>query len=292
TMRFDYYGCGDSLGESVEATCARWRRDVEDACRELRRRTGASSVAAVGVRLGATLLYNAAGDLGLSRLVSWDPVCDGAEYYAEMADAHRRYVSSMHHLRLGRRPERLPGAEELLGTTYSDEALRELRGLAVARDAPNHALPARWLITSQPARQQARFAALYGARVDCRADALDVDCGWHDLARLEDVLPDVGIAAALAAMATERAVPGLTPAAGTARPSFRTPSAGVARPSFHTPSAGIARPSFHTPSAGVERPSFHTPAAGVERPSGDRPPAAGAEPPPGARPPATGPGRS
>ncbi len=205
TMRFDYYGCGDSLGESGEATCGRWRRDVEDACRELRRRTGAASVAAVGVRLGATLLCNAAGDLGLSRLILWDPVCDGAEYYAEMAVAHRHYVSSMQHLRLGRAPARLPGAEELLGTTYSDAALRELRGLSITRDAPNQRLPFKWLVTSQPARQRGRFAALSGARTDCRVETLDFDCSWHDVARLEDVLPDVGIAAALANMVTERA---------------------------------------------------------------------------------------
>jgi hypothetical protein len=157
------------------------------------------------VRLGATLLSNAAGDLGLSRLILWDPVCDGAEYYAEMAAAHRHYVSSMQHLRMGRPPGRLPGAEELLGTTYSDAALRELRGLSIARDAPNQSLPFKWLVTSQPARQRGRFAALCGARVDCRVETLDFDCSWHDVARLEDVLPDVGIAAALANMVTERA---------------------------------------------------------------------------------------
>ncbi|HEU4412485.1 MAG TPA: amino acid adenylation domain-containing protein [Polyangiaceae bacterium] len=201
TLLFDYYGFGDSLGESGEASCARWQRDIADAHRELARRTGAARVAAVGVRLGAALLCNAAPGLDLARIVLWDPVCDGAGHYAEMAALHAQYLRSMQHLRLGRPPARPPGGgEELLGATYSREALRELKALAIPKLAPDRGPPVRWLATSQPARQRARFASLCGDRPDCRLEALDFDCSWDDLARFEDVLPDVGIAAALAAM--------------------------------------------------------------------------------------------
>jgi amino acid adenylation domain-containing protein len=203
-LQFDYFGCGDSLGEGAEATCGRWRRDVADADRELRRKTGAARVVAVGVRLGATLLCEAAAGLDLARIIVWDPVCDGAEHYAELVALHRRYLRGLQHLRLGRRPARLRGAEELLGATYSAEALRELRGMSIAPLVPDRGPPLSWLITSRRARQRARFAAVCGARRDCEAEALDFDCGWHELARLEDVLPDVGIAGALAAMAAGR----------------------------------------------------------------------------------------
>ena len=56
TMRFDYYGVGDSLGDGPVASVARWQRDVAAAAAELRRQTGARHVIGVGVRLGALLL--------------------------------------------------------------------------------------------------------------------------------------------------------------------------------------------------------------------------------------------
>ena len=37
TMRFDYYGVGDSLGDGPVASVARWQRDVASAAAELRR---------------------------------------------------------------------------------------------------------------------------------------------------------------------------------------------------------------------------------------------------------------
>jgi len=192
-LLFDYYGCGDSLGEDVDGTCARWRRDITTAKGELVRRTCATRVTAIGVRLGATLLSNAR--LDVARLVVWDPIVEGSAYYAELADLHRRCVRGLQHLRLGRPPQRLLGAEELLGATYSDAMLRELRALRLVRSA----VPLRWLATHDAARQRASFKALGGDRLEM----LDVDCAWADLTRSEDLLADNGIARALAALVEE-----------------------------------------------------------------------------------------
>lgn len=202
-LYFDYYGSGDSLGEADAATCERWREDIAEARRELAQRTGALRITAVGVRLGATLLCDIAADLDLARLIVWDPVDDGAEYCDEMARLHTRYVRALQHLRLGRPASQPPGGQELLGATYSHEALRGLRELSLAKLGSGKAPPVKWLATFQPARQRERFEALCGTREGCRLDALDFDCSWSDLARFEDILPDVGIAAALATMARE-----------------------------------------------------------------------------------------
>ncbi len=157
-LRFDYYGCGDSLGESVEASCARWQGDIIEAFEELVGRTRAAQVTAVGVRLGATLLGGVAGHLDLARWVLWDPICQGSDYYAEMVAVHARYLRAVQHLQFRR--ARRSGVEELLGTTYSETALRELKGMVsgpgiesrrgsrqVARDRtieqPRGALPVR-----------------------------------------------------------------------------------------------------------------------------------------------------
>jgi amino acid adenylation domain-containing protein len=203
-LRFDYYGLGDSLGESVEASCARWQDDIADACAELERRTNAARITAVGVRLGGTLLWNAAGGLDVTKIVLWDPICDGTGYYAEMTEGHRRYLGATQHLRFRRAKRRDTGSEEILGSTYSETALRELKALSIAPIATSRPVPVKWLGTSQHGRQEAVFRATCGERAGSRIEAMDVDCAWHDVSRLEDILPDIGVSKRLAEMVTER----------------------------------------------------------------------------------------
>jgi amino acid adenylation domain-containing protein len=200
-LRFDYHGCGDSLGASVDATCARWQEDIVEAFAELVDRTGAARVTAVGVRLGATLLGGVAGRLDVARWVLWDPIGHASDYYAEMVAAHRRYLRAVQHLEL-RRSGR-PGTEELLGATYSERALRELKAMVLGPQSYPCRVPVKWLATGPSRRDDALFRSMASQRDECRFEALECDCGWLDPARLEDVLPDVGIAKKLAEMATE-----------------------------------------------------------------------------------------
>jgi pimeloyl-ACP methyl ester carboxylesterase len=205
-LRFDYYGLGDSLGESVGASCVRWQHDIAEACAELERRTKAERITAVGVRLGGTLLWNAARDLDVARIVLWDPICDGADYYAGITAGHRRYLRATRHLRFRRARRRAGGAEEILGTTYSEAALRELRALSIApiaSIASSRPVPVKWLGTSGCVRQEAVFRAACDRRAGSRMEAFDVDCSWEDVSRLEDILPDAGISKKLAEMVTE-----------------------------------------------------------------------------------------
>jgi amino acid adenylation domain-containing protein len=206
TMRFDYFGCGDSLGEGKSATLGRWQRDVAEALVELKRRTGAAEIAAVGVRLGAPLLCRAARSQQVDRLVLWDPVCDGAAHHASLRELHRRYLRSVRQLRLGRRAPVIEGGEELLGSVYSSEALRELDDLVLTlATLTRHdgVSPLRWLMTSHPTAQRARFSSICGQPRGSRFEELGLDAAWDDLSKLEDVLPDVGVTRALTAMVME-----------------------------------------------------------------------------------------
>ncbi len=197
-LRFDYFGCGDSLGESVDAGCERWQNDIVDAYHELVRRSGAKRIAGVGARLGATLLSQALPRIDLARLVVWDPVGVGLDFHAEMAEMQRRYVLGTQHLRLGRAPRATPAGEELLGATYSPAAVRQLQSLALA--AAPRSLPTGWLITSQPQLQRSLYQAHAGGGLHSHVEQLDFDAGWNAIARMSEVLPDVGISRALAAM--------------------------------------------------------------------------------------------
>jgi amino acid adenylation domain-containing protein len=194
-LRFDYHGCGDSLGDSIDAGCERWQNDIVDAFTELQRRSGATRIAGVGARLGATLLSHALPRIALTRLVLWDPVGQGMDFYAEMAEMQRRYVLGTQHLRLGRAPRANLAAVELLGATYSPAAVRQFQTLALA--PPPRDLPVGWLIASQPQQQRALIEKYAGGARTCHVEQLDFDCGWTAIARMSEVLPDVGISRAL-----------------------------------------------------------------------------------------------
>jgi len=94
TLRFDYSGTGDSLGEGAAATIDAWVSDVVIAAEQLRAVSGATRLAIVGLRLGGALamLASARGDLRARHLVLWDPVVDGAGYLRELVSQHRAYM--------------------------------------------------------------------------------------------------------------------------------------------------------------------------------------------------------
>jgi amino acid adenylation domain-containing protein len=172
TLRFDYYGCQDSLGDSDEASCVRWQRDIVAAYAELKRRTEATRVVAIGVRLGASLLRSVLlPSLQDVRVVQWDPIDRPGQYLDQLMEAHREYVRTRPGLRQRLRA-RWPGgaARELLGARYSRSLLNELRRLPPT---------------------------------DADDACLRTDCAWLDLARLEDMLPDEGISRVLARLALE-----------------------------------------------------------------------------------------
>lgn len=190
-MRFDYYGLGDSEGDSVDASPARWQADIVAARDELVRKTGAQRITGIGARFGATLLATA----GIAAsLVLWDPIARGEEWIDEQAELHRRYLRGQQDLRRGRRPMQPIGGEERLGVTYSHSAMRAIAQLAL----PRFDAPVRWLATYNTANQAAHFENLSPATIGF--ESLAVDCGWRDITRFEDIIPDVGIAHALAGM--------------------------------------------------------------------------------------------
>lgn len=93
-LRFDFYGSGDSAGESSDGSPARWLRDVAIAAGEIQTRHRAGT-ALVGLRLGATLALEYLQDaksIETRALVLWDPVVEGEAYVAElMALQSERY---------------------------------------------------------------------------------------------------------------------------------------------------------------------------------------------------------
>jgi pimeloyl-ACP methyl ester carboxylesterase len=86
TLRFDYAGTGDALGDETSPDRASaWRRSVVEAVAELRRRGGVERVALAGTRQGALLACVAASDLGgVEALALWAPVVSGRAWAREV----------------------------------------------------------------------------------------------------------------------------------------------------------------------------------------------------------------
>jgi pimeloyl-ACP methyl ester carboxylesterase len=76
TLRFDYFGTGDSGGEDSEASPAAAEVDIESAIEGLQDIVGVAQVALIGLRLGATLAARAAmrRKENVEALVLWDPI--------------------------------------------------------------------------------------------------------------------------------------------------------------------------------------------------------------------------
>jgi pimeloyl-ACP methyl ester carboxylesterase len=86
-MRFDYYGSGDSAGESRETSLESWVSDVSSAIDDVKEMVGIRRVKLVGLRLGgsaAAIVASRRSDV--DGLVLWDPIVDGPAYVAELCE--------------------------------------------------------------------------------------------------------------------------------------------------------------------------------------------------------------
>jgi len=87
TLRFDYFGTGDSGGKDSQANPATAEADVESAIEGIQDIVGVARVVLIGLRLGATLAARAAKrrQENVEALVLWDPVVRPEEA-AEIAE--------------------------------------------------------------------------------------------------------------------------------------------------------------------------------------------------------------
>jgi alpha/beta superfamily hydrolase len=84
-LRFDYFGTGDSAGESDAGDVSRWTHDISTAIDELKDTAAVTKVSLVGLRVGASLAAAVATERkDLDRIILWDPVVGGKSYVEKM----------------------------------------------------------------------------------------------------------------------------------------------------------------------------------------------------------------
>ena len=130
-LRFDYYGCGDSSGETEDGTISGWLEDVSTALAEVRRRTGIDQSCVVGLRLGGTLALMSGALRGeIERLVLWDPVIDGKTYLEELLSLQKEMLRFRPKPKTRLKPEHYI---EVLGFPFSNLLCDQLRALDLLR---------------------------------------------------------------------------------------------------------------------------------------------------------------
>jgi uncharacterized protein len=94
TLRFDYFGTGDSMGNSDAADLRTWPDDIVTAGTELLERSGLQRLTLIGKGLGATLALQASERLPIKDIALWDPVISGGDTLTEydVIDARQRHL--------------------------------------------------------------------------------------------------------------------------------------------------------------------------------------------------------
>ena len=145
-LRFDWYGTGDSMGESDEVRVAHCLADVGTAIDELEDNAGVERVSLVGLRLGATFAtLGAAGRSDVERIVLWDPVVSGADLLeALLAGRRPAEDETVGALGFPLAPALRSDLAELSLGALRDPVFERLSVLVWAEDGEYHALQQKW----------------------------------------------------------------------------------------------------------------------------------------------------
>ncbi len=192
TLRFDFYGSGDSSGDESQGELDGWRRDLCSAHEELRRRAPDRRIVWIGARLGATLAVLAArnGRCNPVRLVLGEPVIDGRRYARSLREQHVAAIDAMFCIpdlswrrSLGRDPAALP--DEALGASLSP-ALRAQLGALTPASLPLTALHDTLVLTPPDDAHTPQWAA----EQQSRHLPVRLAYFWHRLDWTSDPYPD------------------------------------------------------------------------------------------------------
>lgn len=199
-LRFEYTGIGDSAGD--EAELATWQQDIVTAAHELTELSGASRVALIGVRLGASLAFAVAGPVRASRLVLWDPVVSGTEYLALLERLHAASLVDPDRFQTPRTVVAKEDEALLLGYHFSTAMRRDLRQFSLlGRSTP--AAEIALVVSETSAAYDALRAQLQhdGARVAYHL--VPPGSAWDQLDRIEKVLMPYAAIKTIVALATK-----------------------------------------------------------------------------------------
>lgn len=193
-FRFDFYGCADSLGRDVDASPTRWLEDVQHAYQYLQSRTDCDRITVLGVRLGAALAAKALGPDENIRWVFWDALADGRVHYERQKRMHIELIQELLVIRNLKRPKAKAGIEELLGFTYSQNAIDELQQLQFSASDAEYTNVALQVFTADIDPSSPAYEKWLKAMGRNSVDRLPENCRWYSAASVTSAITFKNIA--------------------------------------------------------------------------------------------------
>ena len=130
-LRFDYYGTGDSAGDSADVDWQRCMADTAVAAGELRTRAGVDRVFAFGARLGGSIALASAAQARFAGVVAWDPVLDGQAYVAQLDAMQSALCADGQRFMVPRKP--VDAAAQWLGFAIGSGLRQQIADLHIVR---------------------------------------------------------------------------------------------------------------------------------------------------------------
>ncbi|HEY4972662.1 MAG TPA: amino acid adenylation domain-containing protein, partial [Steroidobacteraceae bacterium] len=132
-MRFDYACTGDSVGYANDARVEEWLDNIRLAGQELLVRSGADQICVIGLRIGALLARQAAGNIpSLRSLLGWDEPPSGQHWLEQTERLNRQFHKKWNRQRPWWAKLAPPIGVELHGMLFSEtfSGLQSLTGAA------------------------------------------------------------------------------------------------------------------------------------------------------------------
>ncbi|SAL62808.1 alpha/beta hydrolase family protein [Caballeronia humi] len=157
-LRFDYLATGDSKGADGNAhRIDAFVSDIVAAVKELKDRTGVTSVTLCGLRLGATFAALASRQCAVDTLVLLAPVTRGRVYLRELTALRKTWLENLVAPLRATQPEK---PLNVMGQLYSDKLCREIEAIDLPKAMADHpASPARVLVIDARSRASAALCS-------------------------------------------------------------------------------------------------------------------------------------
>jgi hypothetical protein len=185
SLRFDYFGSGDSAGSAIEVDWQRCQADLLTAAAELRQRSACQRLVGFGARLGGSLVLASAVAAEFSETIAWDPVLDGAAHVAQL-DALQDQLR-LDPMRFSRSRSSADAAGQWLGFPVSALLHQQVAALHVEPPALRTLL-----LDSSPSGSLGELVGVPQA-TGVRVTALTPATMWNALDRLEHAVLSPGL---------------------------------------------------------------------------------------------------
>ncbi len=139
SLLFSFSGTGDSEGDLAGASLLSWRRDIEAAAREAKARFPAAAIALLGVRLGASLAWQEAQNLGANRLILIEPLLAGRSFL--MQQTAKKQIRAQLTGETGASIATGVGNDDLDGWELGEAMKSEFKTLDLRREPPGFSNP-------------------------------------------------------------------------------------------------------------------------------------------------------